>query len=773
MSLTQRTLVFLCLLLLGLGCNTLGWFRAADQALQGWRYEATSRPTSGELVFVEIDSASISRVGVWPWPRSTYAGLLDALMDMGATDVAFDVDFSAASTPAEDDAFAAALDRAGGYARLAAFAQTRPDGPLLLNIPLPQFARYADPVLVNVVGDGTDLVDSFPAGIAGVAIPPLAMALSPGVAPRASMIGIDYGLDLNGIRRISAHQVLDGTVDRALLRGHQVVVGASAVELKDNFRVPRFGVLPGALIQIAAAETLRSDRQIIDVAIAPAALVAALVLAALLLLGRRLTLGRLAALGLGVSLALEAAALTSLWLDAVIFDTMLVHVLTLAGLAVIMLDERAMRSRRSRQQQMRLVYLARHDASSGALSRQGLIDALADGAVSAAPVGLVAVQLPRLAQVSATLGNDIAELVAREVTRRLHALGPVLPSRLGTDVFAFILVAGEETALLDQATHALQAPYLVDGHTIVADPALGVTASTHGPCESTELLRQAEVALGVARKRRTLLVHYEPAMSAQIESTRLLDLSLRGALDRHELQLVFQPQVCLRTGVLVGTEALVRWHNTELGHVSPAQFIPLAEESSLIAQIGSWVMNDACHQAASWPWDGRLSVNVSAMQFRHGDLLATVKQALASSGFPASRLDIEITESLCAQSDSKTLATLEALRALGCAIALDDFGTGYSSLSYLAKLPVDKLKIDQSFVRGLPSMDSQILLETTVSLGRRLGKLVVAEGIETEGQRDYLAAIGCDVGQGYLFGRPGPASDLQFGVGAAAERRSA
>ncbi|WP_137149987.1 EAL domain-containing protein [Devosia sp. FKR38] len=768
MSLTQRTIVFLCLLLLGLGGSALGWFRPGDQALQSLRYEATSRPASGDVVFVEIDAPSLAQVGVWPWPRSVYANLLDRLMDMGASDVAFDIDFSTASTPAEDASFAAALDRAGGYARLAAFAQTTADGRMVLSTPLPAFARLADPVLVNVDGDGTDLVESFPAGIDGVAISPIAMALAPGVAPRARSIGIDYGVDVTGIKRVSAYAVLSGAIDPNLLRDRQVVVGASAVELRDTFRVPRFGTLPGAMIQIAAAETLKANRQIIDLSIAPASVVGALVLAGLLLVGRRLSLGRLAALGLGISLSLELAALLALQLDAMVFDTVVAHVLTFAGLSVIMLDERTMRRRQSRQQQIRLAYLARHDASSGALSRQGLIDALADDAAPAKPVGLVAVQLPRLSQVSATLGNDIAELVAREATRRLHALGPVLPSRLGTDVFAFVLLAGKETALLEQATRALQEPYLVDGHTIVADPAFGVTSSAACNCDSAELMRQAEVALRVAHKRRNTVARYEPAMSAQIESTRLLDLSLRSALDRNELQLVFQPQVCLRTGLLVGTEALVRWHNTELGDVSPAQFIPLAEESSLIAQIGSWVMNDACQQAASWPWDGRLSVNVSAMQFRHGDLLATVKQALATSGFPASRLDIEITESLCAHNDPKTMATLEALRDLGCSIALDDFGTGYSSLSYLAKLPVDKIKIDQSFVRGLPSMDSQILLETTVSLGRRLGKLVVAEGIETEDQRAYLARIGCDVGQGYLFGRPGPASAMRFSDSAAA-----
>jgi predicted signal transduction protein with EAL and GGDEF domain len=391
-----------------------------------------------------------------------------------------------------------------------------------------------------------------------------------------------------------------------------------------------------------------------------------------------------------------------------------------------------------------------------------MIDILEQRAASAPPLTLVAAQFPRLSQVIATLGHEVAELVARAIAARLQSLGDVLPTRLGSDVFAFVLPDGDDAGAIARVVTALEEPYRVEGHTIVLYLVLGLTTSATAADDPAELMRQAEVALRVASQQRLSLARYDAAMSGRIKSRRLLDLALHHALERDELQLVFQPQVCLRTGVLLGTEALVRWHSAEHGDVSPAQFIPLAEESSLIAEIGTWVMREACRQAADWPWQGRLSVNVSAMQFRHGDLLADVTQALADSGFPAHRLDIEITESLCTQDDVQTLQTLRALRALGCSIAMDDFGTGYSSLSYLAQLPIDKIKIDQSFIRGLPALDNQVLVETAVSLGQRLGKVVIAEGVETDAQRAYLSSIGCDLGQGYYFGRPGPASELPF-----------
>ena len=268
------------------------------------------------------------------------------------------------------------------------------------------------------------------------------------------------------------------------------------------------------------------------------------------------------------------------------------------------------------------------------------------------------------------------------------------------------------------------------------------------------------MALALAQTGGQRWVLYQPIHGEDIRNRRLLDMALRQALARHEFHLLYQPQVDLRSGETIGLEALIRWRHPQLGIVSPADFIPLAEETGLMVQLGEWILMEACRQAAQWDWQGRLSVNVSAVQFAQGDLVGAVCRALLASGLPPERLDIEITESMYIADSTENLVILEQLSAMGVSLAMDDFGTGYSSLSYLTRLPINKIKIDQSFVRSLPDPKSEVIIETTVAMARRLGKTVIAEGVETEQQRAYLAAVGCDIGQGYLFGRPSPAGEL-------------
>ena len=217
----------------------------------------------------------------------------------------------------------------------------------------------------------------------------------------------------------------------------------------------------------------------------------------------------------------------------------------------------------------------------------------------------------------------------------------------------------------------------------------------------------------------------------------------------------------MASGEIIGAEALLRWHDSELGDVSPAEFVPLAEETGLIVPIGQFVMMQSCRIAASWPWPGRVAVNVSSTQFHMTDVAELVSDALLASGLDPSRLDVEITESVLIEGDSRLTATLQSLRKLGVGIAIDDFGTGYSSLSYLTRLSFDKLKIDQSFVkRMLTSPADAVVVQGIVELATRLGKVTVAEGIETEAQRAKLAEMGCEIGQGWLIGRPMSAEQL-------------
>lgn len=738
---------------------TMAWaggFAPLDQALRSFRFQVADRAPSGETVLVEIDAASLQALGVWPWPRSIHAKVLDKLLELGAADIVFDIDFSTASSPEEDAALEAALERAGGYAFLAAFAQSATNGQLVINKPLARFAAHADSVLVNVDGDGTRLLQSVPMMLAGENIPSVAARLEP-TAHVGNQLFIDFGIDLAAIDRISVWELLDGSPDPGRFYNKQVIVGASAVELRDFFRVPRFGVIPGPLVQIAATETLKAGRAVQELGQFVAAGLSMVLVTAFFIGRRHYGLAQLAWLGVATSLTVEVSACLGLLLGPWAFDTIATH--ALIGLCVLLalLEERAARWNEYLRQQARMTYLATHDASTRAQSRQAFVDQV-NGQIASGNSGRIStVRLGRLDGAIASLGHAVGESVARDAARRLEQQIGGKPARVGRDLFAWLHDDEDPDALMDSSwlvRMALAAPYSVDGHVVVLDPQVGLSGVARAQDGAEEMLRQAEVALVAARSLRSRAEIFDPSEDDGIKHRRQLDVSLRQALARGEFFLLYQPQHDLRTGGMIGVEALVRWRSPDFGLVSPADFIPLAEETGLIVQLGTWVLEQACLEAMQWNFNGRLAVNVSVEQFRLGNIVGDVKAALAKTGFPAARLDLEITESLFAGNDPKLLADLEALRAIGTGIALDDFGTGYSSLSALTNLPIDKLKIDQSFVRQLPDQESEVLVETIVLMARRLGKTIVAEGIETEEQRQYLAGLLCDVGQGYLFGRP-------------------
>jgi len=306
---------------------------------------------------------------------------------------------------------------------------------------------------------------------------------------------------------------------------------------------------------------------------------------------------------------------------------------------------------------------------------------------------------------------------------------------------------------------AIEPELAVGDHIVHADLATGASDGDGAP---GVLLDRAELALSRAlqRKQKTP-VRFSPALEVEIDRRRRMDAGLRKALGAGALSVVYQPQIRLSDGDICGVEALVRWHDAELGIVSPVDFIPLAEESGLIVPLGAFVLVEACREVATWNWGGKLAVNVSPAQVQLTDMATTVDAALAISGLRPGRLEIEITESLLVDSSGRIGRMVSALRHRGVGIAIDDFGTGYSALSYLSSFPFDKLKIDQSFVRTLTAGTPQAdVVQSIVELAGKLGKAPVAEGIETEEQRALLLEMGCEIGQGYLFGKPMIASEL-------------
>jgi diguanylate cyclase (GGDEF)-like protein len=415
--------------------------------------------------------------------------------------------------------------------------------------------------------------------------------------------------------------------------------------------------------------------------------------------------------------------------------------------------------------------LAARDALTGLANRASLNkrlnEVLAASGRNNSPVAVVCIDLDRFKNVNDTLGHAVGDALLTKVAERLRNASREgdMVARLGGDEFAIIQVDGRQP----QASEALAArlvdligrSYLVDDHMLNIGASVGIAISPGDGDDAHTLLQRADLALYRAKlDGRSRFRFFQSGMDAEMHARRLLEIDLRRALALKEFELVYQPQMNLVSNSLVGFEALLRWRSPARGLVSPAEFIPLAEEIGLIASIGEWVLLTACREAVSWDRPVSIAVNVSPIQFRGTELVETVTSILASTGLHPSRLELEITEGALLDNTTKVLQVLHALKALGVRVSMDDFGTGYSSLSYLQKFPFDKIKIDQSFVRGSDdSIDADAIVRAVAALGASLGIMTTAEGVETSEQLARMRAGGCTEVQGYLTGRPLPAAE--------------
>jgi diguanylate cyclase (GGDEF)-like protein len=417
-----------------------------------------------------------------------------------------------------------------------------------------------------------------------------------------------------------------------------------------------------------------------------------------------------------------------------------------------------------------LAFLARHDAltllPNRTLFQEQLGQALA-GKPRQAGCGLLLLDLDGLKAINDNLGDLVGDALLQALAMRLQSVirEADTVARLGGDEFAIILrglESPQDVALFcEQVIASVGEPFDVDGHRVLVGASIGAaTAPSDGTSRAT-LLRNADIALYLAKgDGRGAYRVFDPQMDARLQVRRSLELDLRDALANRAFELEYQPVVELRTGKAVGFEALIRWDHPLRGVIMPGDFIPIAEETGLIVAIGKWVLRQACLEATTWPDDICVAVNLSAIQFRGGDLFDTVEAALAESGLAPTRLELEITESVLLHHSDERLATLHRLRALGVRVALDDFGTGYSSLGYLRGFPFDKIKIDRCFVRDLASnRESRVIVNAIIGLAVGLGMTVTAEGVDTTDQLAVLRDEGCALVQGYLVSQPLPAHD--------------
>lgn len=897
--------------------SSLGLLNALHNTLTGARFEYAARAPTGQIALVDIDAQSLDAIGTWPWPRSVHANIINRLTELGAAEIAFDMDFSARSTPEGDAALEAALERAGGGVLLAIFNQTLTSEPgdsrVHANRPLERFSRHAWGATVNVFADKDGTVRRFPFGqvVDGEETPSIPAMLGGVYGELNGLFTIDFGIRPIDIDHISAIDLLEGRIAKSRIAGRKIIVGAGAAELRDTFSVPHHGLIFGPLLQVVAAETILQGRILETTGPLTGGIGLVLLgfLTTAMVRNRRSLTTLLSLAGISGAVEVTAIAVQAQW--PLIIDTSQWHTGLLALAALVLVREldvrkfllfishREARNTRTildqvvadnfdgviiagedrciqtasrvaldvlhlgdgesicgrridavlpaemivaidnaiiyansaskhhdtpieectfspigavepkilefvatpsrlegdepnseagtdrvvvcltfrditekRQAEDKLAYLARNDTLTGLANRNEFCDRLdeAAGKLDDGQIGgaVVCFDLDRFRNVNDTLGHGTGDLLLQTVAHRVDALlreGDTL-ARIGGDEFGVLLASAGSPADAAQVTgqiiEAVSSPMALGRHRIVVGTSAGIVMISDPEVDSEQLIRDADTALIRTKSAGgNSLQFFDPEMGGEIRTRREIELELWGAFDRGEFEVFYQPQVSLKDRQINGVEALVRWRHPIRGYVSPAVFIPLAESIGLIEPLGEYVLRKACSDVVGWPKPIKVAVNLSAVQFNRGDLVATVASALQSTGLPPERLDLEITESLFMTDSGQTGKILSDLRAMNLSFALDDFGTGYSSLSYIRKFPIDKIKIDQAFVKGLPDdRENLAIIRAVTTLADSLGLKTTVEGIESEAQAKILRLAGCDQGQGYLFGRPQTCGDI-------------
>ncbi len=411
-------------------------------------------------------------------------------------------------------------------------------------------------------------------------------------------------------------------------------------------------------------------------------------------------------------------------------------------------------------------YLAHHDTLTGlpnrAVFNARLTEALRLAQAKASNIGVILIDVDKFKAINDTYGHGTGDVFLQIVGERLKSVfGSHLVARLSGDEFAVLITSVSDparmTRLASDMIIATEPPCVIEGKEISLSLSMGIARATDGSWRASRLLHCADLALYRSKHNgRSTYSWYTPDLDAEAQKRKEIEQGLIKALKFDQFKLLYQPQYALRDGRLKGYEALIRWDHPDKGTIRPDIFIPIAEETGLIHEIGTWVLNHACREAASWEDETRrLAVNVSPAQFIAGETQKRVAQALHQSGLAPERLEIEVTESLLISNTDAVIETLRQIHDMGVSIAMDDFGTGYSSLSYLSLFPFDKIKIDKTFIQNLgkdPSTDA--IVTSIVGLGRSLDVTITAEGVETEEQAILLSAAGCDLVQGYMFGKP-------------------
>ena len=734
--------------LAGLALLLFGGGSAIEQTLRSARDGLRAHAAGGEVHIVEIDARSLQAIDRWPWPRRHHAALIDRLLAADVRSIAFDVDFSASSNPADDDALADALRRAGGGVILPTLRQreTSHSSSHVDSIPIKPFRDNAFLASVNIIPDSDGFVRQMLFGLdtAGLPRPSMATMVAERQAESGRSFAIDYAIDPATIPRHSFIDVLEGRVPAATLAGKRIIVGATAVEIWDRYSVPGHGVVPGVVIQALAAETLLQGPVPRSASAVWALLLAMALVAATVRAGSRPV--RAAAFGAGAGAILLLALAGEAWLALTFPLAPALVTLATAAFAATALH---------------LVDLFRQrsltDLATG-LPNLAALEAEADGT----PV--VVARIERFAALAAGTGPTATANLVQRVADRLGFGAGLIIYRIDERSLAWIeprdggpTLEGRIEALLALMRSPVDCGRLVDVTLSfgVADPA------PEGPAQ--QIANAALAAVHAAR----LGTRHERFVEGASDETNW-HLSMLGELDSamagDQVWNAYQPKLDLATGRIVGVEALVRWDHPERGLIPPDGFIPMIEDHGRARDLTLHVLDRCLADALRWRdqgYDLSVAINLSATLLLDVTFVELLRARLENSPVPAARITVEVTESAAMRDPERAIPTLQSWRDLGLNISIDDYGTGQSSLAYLQKLPATELKIDKSFVKTIAEDPrNAIMVRSTIALAHELGMTVVAEGVEDASCLAALVEMGCDTAQGWHIGEPMPAATL-------------
>lgn len=739
-----------------------GTLTPLDNALSGLRADLVQRDPSDSIVVVEIDSQSLRAAGQWPWPRERFASAIRNLSRSGATLIGFDVDFSERSNSSDDAALRAAIEADPGTIVLPTFVQSESGEE---NTPLASLSRDAVIGSVNVRLDedgkvrrylrGFDHGDHYHASMASV--------LADEPYGQTSSFLVDYGINSARIDRLSFEDVYRGAFDPARVRGRVVLVGATALELGDEFVTPAQTSTPGVIVHALAYESLVQGRALLEPS---RALVLALALLVLAMLWPRrgpldvrqffLRQGAVLSASLLAPFALQAALPVSVDLGLALFAQ---------ALCIIISIHRELARRAAElasQREAHLAFVALHDPETDLPNRRAMIEELqrhlAAKAQGEGAVVAIAVGIERFPVLRSAIGYANANKAVRSLSSRVRdCSGHAKVFHISTSVLGVVMAAsGEERArfALGEGLEALDTSVSLDGQQIELVVRAGSAIAAIG-ATAERLLEQATIALDQARLKGRRHVNYdaEHATDPKVQLALMSDIG-RG-LARGEFTLVYQAKASTDLGIIVGAEALMRWRHPVHGVISPDQFVTAAEETGAIDALTRWSLLRAIadqNVLRAMGVERTISVNLSGRSLSSSEFCDFV---IAETKKCAANLCLEITETGIIGDPIAAMASISAYRAAGIKISIDDYGSGLSSLAYLKQLMADELKLDKSLIRDIKTnARDRLILKSTIDLAHGLGMSVVAEGIEDQASCALLAAMGCDCIQGYLVSRP-------------------